>query len=40
MIVPENNGQPITNSKDEKIRKKLERTARKKTQRDNLYAFI
>ena len=36
-IGPEDNGQPITNSKDEKVRKKLECVAKRKTQRNNLY---
>lgn len=33
----ENNGQPITNSKDEKVREELEHTAKKK---QNIIIFI
>lgn len=40
VIEPENNGQPITDPKDEKMRKRLECIAKKKVQRDNLCAPI
>ena len=39
-IEPKDNGQPITDSEDEKIKKKVERVAEKKTWRDNLCAFV
>ena len=39
-IEPENDGQPITDSEDEKIRKGLERAAKRKAQRDNLYVLV
>ena len=34
------NAQPITDSEDKKMRKKLERTAKKKARRNNLCAFM
>ena len=40
VIEPEDNGQPITDSKDEKVRKELERTAKKKARRNNLYTLV
>ena len=39
-IEPEDDGQPITDSEDEKMRKGLKRTAKRKAWRNNLYASI
>ena len=37
-IEPKNNGQPITDSKDQKVRKRLERAAKRKARHDNFHA--
>ena len=39
-IESKDNGQPITDSEDEKMRKGLKRAAKRKTRRDNLYAPV
>lgn len=40
MIESKSNNQLITDSEDEKAKKELKRAAKRKTQHDNLYAFM
>ena len=39
-IEPKDNGQPITDSNDEKVRKKLEHVAKKKVRYNNLHTPV